>query len=56
MSDPILYVGEGGVTAITLNRPEDGNRVSDDMAVEMTATKEPSHNEHSSLAVFLEDN
>ena len=37
MSDPILCVGEGGVTAITLNRPEDGNRVSDDMAVEMTA-------------------
>lgn len=36
MSESIICTAEGGITRITLNRPDDGNRVSDPVAVELT--------------------
>lgn len=36
MSDEFIVAQDGDVTSITINRPDEGNRVSDPMAVELT--------------------
>ena len=36
MSDDFLIGKDGDVSTITINRPNEGNRVSDEMAIELT--------------------